>query len=168
MIGPKRYDATDIILRAEELGVQLSVQNGELRVKAAKGVVTQKMMGVFKEHKAELVKALTPLCFTCLDAGIETPALDEEYDSLSYCLQHHPLYNGDQGKRQFSHAVGKIAATFPEGCSVHFDPPGYTIEDRAREIVIAERSKQRAKRMLGRSDTVISMNERRRRIEETR
>lgn len=160
----KRFSVEHIIARAEEMSIHLSVQSGDLVIRAGKGKVSPQALEVFRQYKPELIKALTPLCSTCLDAGMETPALDEAYDELTYCLQHHPLYNGDQEKRQFTHAVSQVADAFVKGCTVHFDPPGYTIQDRAREIVIAERAKYKAKRVLLRREETIDLNAHRKRL----
>jgi len=139
-------DISRILQRAEELGIHLIARDGELIIKAEKGKVTPKALEVFRQHKSELVQELTPLCSTCLDSGIETATLDDDYEGSYYCMQHHPGSNQSKQHAVNSRIASQLAQVFPGGCSIHFDRPGYTIQDRAHEIAWEEAARRRAKR----------------------
>lgn len=91
------------------------------------------------EPLEESILAVGPsLCGVCLDtAGIEREALPDDVDGNMYCVEHHPARRRPQHpmtEAQFMAIIRDLAAVFPGGCTIHRDPPGYTIKDRAREL----------------------------------
>jgi hypothetical protein len=59
-------------------------------------------------------------------------------EGIASCAAHFP---GDDApthpsmtKEQFMTGVRRIAAVFPGGCTVHVDPPGYTLEEHVRQL----------------------------------
>jgi len=96
----QRYDVPSILKRADELGIALYIEGDSLKIKAKPGVVTEKALTVIKAHKPAIIdylraqppalKAGPPLCATCMDAGVERPALSDDYEGFMYCAEHHP------------------------------------------------------------------------------
>lgn len=87
-----QFTVHEVIIRALELGIELQVVNGELKIQAPKGVVTPKILQIIKAHKAAIIQEMTPLCATCLDEGKETPALPDHHETYMYCAEHHPAH----------------------------------------------------------------------------
>src|SRR5882762_10557759 len=117
-----------ILTRADELGITLSVSNGNINIKAAPGVVTPMVLQVIRANKAALIEALTAYCSVCLEI-----ALPDSHDGLMYCAEHHPQHQAANSEQRFRSTVSSIIGIFPGGCAIHFDPPGYSIWDRALE-----------------------------------
>jgi hypothetical protein len=44
---------------------------------------------------------------------------------------------------EFMAAVERIAAVFPGGCTVHVDPPGYTLAEHAKRLGLQQRERER-------------------------
>lgn len=86
-MSKQRFTVAHILVRADDLGIKLSVENGELKVKAPKGVLDARTRQVLADYKAELIEALTPYCTVCLE-----PALPDGYDGNMYCAAHHPAH----------------------------------------------------------------------------
>jgi DNA primase len=108
------------------------------------------------------------LCSTCLDANIVREALPDDYEGTMYCIVHHPAHqkapmetpqqlvtlsdqarpsetsmlSDEQRYQQFMGIVQRIADASPGGCTTTSNPPGYTIEDRARELAVAQQQAQ--------------------------
>jgi len=161
----KSYSPQAILNRATDLGIALSVEDGKIVVAGSKESVTPKMLEVIRTHKPQLIAYLIAqerewqattkmeeaLCATCFDLGIETPA-SVEYEDLMYCLAHHPSApapDDAMSREQFLEIVGRLAAQIPSGCAIHVDPPGFTIQDRAREIEREEYEQARLRRSRG-------------------
>ena len=65
---------------------------------------------------------------------------------------HGPVENAtpqtfpiQEQQQQFLTTVARIAALFPEGCTMTVDPPGYTMEQRVQELQAEMRAKERAR-----------------------
>lgn len=57
---------------------------------------------------------------------------------MTYVGQYDDLSpEREEALQQFMASAFKIAASVPGGCQFFIDPPGYTIEQRARELRIA-------------------------------
>ncbi len=101
----KRFTMEQILTRASQLQIALSVEGDTLRISAPKGALNEKIRAVLSAYKSELMAHLTaqeraylhthdegPLCARCLDIDRENAveALPEPYtDNLYYCKQHH-------------------------------------------------------------------------------
>ncbi len=102
----KRFPVEQVLARASQLHIALSVEGDALRISAPKGAVNEKIRAVLQEYKSELIAHLTaqeraylhkhdegPLCARCLDIDREdeVKALPEPHtDGLYYCKHHHP------------------------------------------------------------------------------
>lgn len=109
---PRIFTVTEIVQRAEQLGILLSVHLGKLQLEAAPGVITAKVLAVINERKPEIIAHLQSeqveneryqreidesiaqepdLCVTCLDEDPdrETPATVTRGE-LNYCQAHDP------------------------------------------------------------------------------
>jgi hypothetical protein len=51
---------TPLLAECEALGIRIVVEDKKLAADAPKGAVTPELLGRLREHKAALVKALTP------------------------------------------------------------------------------------------------------------
>ena len=81
------FTVSQVMDRADQLGIKLSVENGELKIRAPKGVLNAKIREVLATYKTELIEVLTPNCYVCLE-----PALPDDYDGNMYCALHHPAH----------------------------------------------------------------------------
>ncbi len=112
----KRFHAAQILERATELHIALSVEGDTLHISAPKGAMNEKIRTVLKAYKSELIAHLRaqeqaylhtydegPLCARCLDIDRESAvqALPEPYsDDLYYCKHHHPALSQQQQRRE--------------------------------------------------------------------
>ncbi len=110
----KRFTAEQILTRASQLQIALSVEGDTLRISAPKGALNEKIRTILQAYKSELIAHLTvqeqaylhkhdegPLCARCLDIDRENEvkALPEPHtDGLHYCRQHHPALCQQQQK----------------------------------------------------------------------
>ncbi len=64
----------------------------------------------------------------------KSSALPQE--GVAYCAEHFPseevLRAAPMSHEQFLAIVERMAAVFPGGCTVHTDPPVYTLEEQVR------------------------------------
>lgn len=81
------FTVSHVLERAYDLGINLSVENGELKIRAPKGVLNARTRQVLADFKTELIEVLTPYCYVCLE-----PALSDDYDGNMYCALHHPAH----------------------------------------------------------------------------
>jgi hypothetical protein len=81
---------------------------------------------------AEIAQTIQP-CVACLDEGRETPAT-AEHNGFMYCDAHRPTrVELDRGAiiGQFSTEIKRL---WGSNCKISIVPPGYTIDDRVREL----------------------------------
>lgn len=84
------------------------------------------------------------LCGPCLDEDKESPAVRYR-DEIGYCESHYlalGLPHKPLTQEQVLSFAHQAAAVIPGGCEVNMIPPGYTIEDRARELAEERRERQ--------------------------
>lgn len=162
-----RYTPRAIVARAQDLGVLLFVEQGNIKVKAPKGAISEKMRQVLTTHKADILTYLTTLqamntppvapapaddagdelADTCADcsAPIEDQARDWFYTpaGVLYCKTCRDEATGERWpdsaqpmtREQVTASAQRIAAAIPDGCAISIDPPGYSIDDRVRDLL---------------------------------
>ncbi len=102
----KCFTVEQVLARASQLHIALSVEGEALRIFAPKGALNEKIRAVLQVYKSELIAHLTaqeqaylhkhdegPLCARCLDIDRENEVkalLEPHTDDLHYCKRHHP------------------------------------------------------------------------------
>jgi hypothetical protein len=68
-------------------------------------------------------------------------------DGTSYCDEHWQALqtSREAAHHRFIQIAQHLADAYPGGCTLHIDPPGYTLSDRVRDIKAEARTKEQAR-----------------------
>jgi hypothetical protein len=88
----KKYQISQILARADQLGIVLWIANGDIQADGPPGTLTDRFRQTIADHKRELLAVLpAPLCAACLDAGKDTLGTWQGPDELMLCETHRPV-----------------------------------------------------------------------------
>jgi hypothetical protein len=98
------------------------------------GLSLAQLLSIAAAPTAAFQEEQDDLSAVCTICGAEVERYSPE--GIAYCAEHFPGHEAGGSApmtyEQFMAAVRRIAAVFPGGCTVHVDPPGYTLEEHGR------------------------------------
>lgn len=115
MSTPMRYRVQKILESAERKNILLTVEDGDLRIKAPKGVLTDEIRGILRNQKSEIIAHLQAeenkryqreieeeiaknpdLCITCMDLYKRDVPATHQLEGFNYCAKHYALQKTSQ------------------------------------------------------------------------